>query len=78
MDEFRQYLEKLLRHVCPDKGKCVDCESLQHIYSMMRSAVFSTVIYSGTALQERRPSRVRSADADQPAPADARNGGSQS
>jgi len=55
MDELRHYLEALLDHQCASSGgNCRDCQSLQRIYQLMRTELFSTVIYSETPLEPRR------------------------
>ncbi|MGC9951279.1 MAG: hypothetical protein ABSF64_33400 [Bryobacteraceae bacterium] len=60
MHELRSYLEMLLNHQCKSGGgDCRECHSLQHIYRFMQTELFSTVIYTDTPLDRRRPARTR-------------------
>jgi len=55
MNELRYYLETLLHHQCNSgDGDCRDCQSLQRIYQFMQTELFSTVIYTETAVAPRR------------------------
>jgi len=55
MDELRYYLELLLDHRCSSaEGTCPECHSLRRIYQFMQTELFSTVIYTETALQPRQ------------------------
>ena len=56
MSELRYYLEMLLDHQCSSgDGTCRECQSLQRIYQLMQTELFSTVIYTETPLEPRRP-----------------------
>ena len=54
MHELRYYLEVLLEHQCSSSNaECPECQSLQRIYQFMQTELFSTIIYSETALDRR-------------------------
>jgi hypothetical protein len=51
----------LLDHQCGSgDGDCAECQSLQRIYHYMQTKLFSTVIYTETALEPRQPAKSAS------------------
>ena len=57
MEELRFYLESLLDHRCSSTLNCPECLSLQRIYQFMQTEIFSTVVYTETAIEHRVPAR---------------------
>jgi hypothetical protein len=61
MDEFRNYLEMLLGHICNSaRGDCPECRSLERIYQFMQAEIFSTVIYTETVFDARKAAALAS------------------
>lgn len=61
MQELRYYLQALLDHQCASgNANCRECQSLQRIYQFMLTEIFSTVIYTDTPLDLRRPAPSQS------------------
>ena len=58
MQEFRIYLEMLLRHECKLEADCPECRSLQSVLQFVQTQVFSTVIYSETPLDTRHAAHI--------------------